>query len=535
MEAVNVDRGGQQERFKDMEATQVQVVSQGMVESIERAEVAMDAREEEGMEACRKKEEVRGQEQERQEQERQEHERKEHEKRESAQREGETENESIKKVVEECLARSHDSAQELEIKLLEAQERIKYLEENVVNCKKESAWMVVEIMKVQDLKIEMETKENSMTVYRKVIVLMGAEIKRLTERKGSKAEDGKLDAAEIKLKTVEKEMEDLVNKLNIVTGEKEYAEKSANNMESVLKTIIKAEEAIKLKAKRKTKCRDFNKPQGCSRGALCWFVHQDEIHEGGMVVKGDCSFWLEGRCKFPDQDCRNYHDPSKKGSKSRGLKEISQAVFGGGQDWSPPPGMVIQVRPAHGLEDENGCQTGMTQQVRPVQIMEDENNWQTGLINQDMPTQGLQDENGWQSGMVKQVRSAQGLEDKNGRQSGMVKLVRPAQGMEDENGWQTVLSKEARKKTKGAARGMGERESSAPQPEGQASQVASAGTTTQTFPVTGRLDQQGLHSVQGLEYQEWKADSKKRGFKRGGRRLAKVQTPAQGLGEQIRQ
>ena len=81
-----------------------------------------------------------------------------------------------------------------------------------------------------------------------------------------------------------------------------------------------------------------------------------------MVNKPDCSFWLEGRCRFSDEDCRKTHNPNKKGTKQTVTKRNNQAVFQIAQIQSPPPGLVRQQTSALGLEDEEGWITPMSKQ-----------------------------------------------------------------------------------------------------------------------------------------------------------------------------
>ena len=512
---------------------------QPALDSIEMVEVVTEARGEERIEAWGNDKDVRRKVQEKQEQEWQEQ-----ESRDLAQRKELAEDEYIKQIVEEYLERSQDSAQGmeiklveaqdsaqgLEVKLLEAQKRIKDLEESLSNAKKNSAQMEAETRKVQELKKEVENKEKSIVRYRNGLVLMGAEIKSLKDGKGSKLEEDKLNAAESKLKTVERELVDLGNKLKIVTGDKEYAEKSANNMENVLKTITKATEAMKAKPKSKTKCRDYNEPQGCSRAALCWFIHEVETQEGGMDEKGDCSFWLEGRCRFSDQVCRNNHNPSKKGSKSRGPKKTNQAVFGTGQPWSPPPGMVKQGRPALRLDGQNGWQNVRTKQCKKK-------------------TRGEVQWMGEQEHSAPQLEDQASLVGSHGVTPWVGEQEHPSPQLEDQA---SLLG------SPGVTTWLGEQEHSAPQLEDQARPVGPTGTSagtalTPTCPIVGGIDQivqysqeftnlvpllhsqyllqlqQGPQPSIELEDQEWRADSKRRGFKRGGRRLAKVQYSAQGM------
>ena len=59
-------------------------------------------------------------------------------------------------------------------------------------------------------------------------------------------------------------------------------------------------------------------------GARCKFEH--EVIQ--MEKKTDCSYWLDGHCRFEDKTCWNIHDPNKKGQKST----QSQPVFQEGQE-----------------------------------------------------------------------------------------------------------------------------------------------------------------------------------------------------------
>ena len=97
----------------------------------------------------------------------------EQERREFDKRKDETEDESVKNIVEVCLATSQNSAQGLEIDLMEAQKRIKHLEERLLSFREDSAWLMLEAKKVQELKNDVEKKENTIANYRKAMVLRG--------------------------------------------------------------------------------------------------------------------------------------------------------------------------------------------------------------------------------------------------------------------------------------------------------------------------------------------------------------------------
>ena len=74
-------------------------------------------------------------------------------------------------------------------------------------------------------------------------------------------------------------------------------------------------------------CRDALKPQGCSWGKRCMYFHppgsiQTSAQSGDSP---DCSFWLNGFCKYSESECRGKHEPSKCGSKPRRSTQLNSA------------------------------------------------------------------------------------------------------------------------------------------------------------------------------------------------------------------
>ena len=65
------------------------------------------------------------------------------------------------------------------------------------------------------------------------------------------------------------------------------------------------------------KCQAFL--QGlCDRGAECreaHFVNKERSSPNRLESKSDCSFWLDGWCKFNEERCGRKHEPAKKGTK----------------------------------------------------------------------------------------------------------------------------------------------------------------------------------------------------------------------------
>ena len=262
--------------------------------------------------------------------------------------------EVIKEFVEEWLAKVQGPAQGLETELDEARVKIKKLEEN-------QSLLLIESKKVQELKDVTRNQAEKIEKYEKAMNMMAVEIKNMQEGNVSKLIDGKMKAINEKLKIVEKVNEELVEKLRVETTEKEKAENSVNNVMSVMKTITRANEASNTERKSLRKCREVNKPKGCSWGTKCRFSHKQDEE---MANKTDCTFWLEGKCRFSDEDCRKTHDPTKKGTKQTVNKGTKQAVFQIAQVQSPPPGLARLQSSPRGLEDEEGWITPMSKQKR---------------------------------------------------------------------------------------------------------------------------------------------------------------------------
>ena len=71
--------------------------------------------------------------------------------------------------------------------------------------------------------------------------------------------------------------------------------------------------------KSKQLCRDVMKPEGFSWGKRCMYLHPPgRIQTSAQSEdRPDCSFWLDGYCKYSESECRGKHEPSKLGAKPR--------------------------------------------------------------------------------------------------------------------------------------------------------------------------------------------------------------------------
>ena len=85
----------------------------------------------------------------------------------------------------------------------------------------------------------------------------------------------------------------------------------------------------------RTVCRDLLSGW-CSYGSACRHFHPEGVGREAQVKQVDCIHWLDGSCMFPDNKCKNIHDPNKKGTKKKATK----------QDFSEALAMVKEVRDA---------------------------------------------------------------------------------------------------------------------------------------------------------------------------------------------
>ena len=94
--------------------------------------------------------------------------------------------------------------------------------------------------------------------------------------------------------------------------------------------------------KSKVKCREFKKPSGCAWGEQCRFEH---IEDQRLEKKTDCSYCMDGYCRFSEKECWNLHNPAKKGNKTKKSSEGSNPVFQEGQEVQEvPPGQESPSR-----------------------------------------------------------------------------------------------------------------------------------------------------------------------------------------------
>ena len=226
----------------------------------------------------------------------------------------------VKDMVEGWLARARNPASRMEAQLQAAEEKIRQIEHE----------------KNEELKIhEIKHQEQKMKIeqYEKVMMMMATEIKNLQDGKQPQIDDGKekaLREANDRLEKSKMENLELLRKLEEETKTKSEALDKVSTLTKVVEAVNNnVKEQRPSKNKKDINCRDYNTPKGCAWGSRCKFYHEEDQGLGKNV---DCSYWMEGHCRFSNKVCWNKHNPAMKGSKQKKGQEVQESVFQGGQE-----------------------------------------------------------------------------------------------------------------------------------------------------------------------------------------------------------
>ena len=240
----------------------------------------------------------------------------------------------FKELVEGWLAKAVNPASGMEAELQSAQEKIRQLEHKLQ-----------EERKIFELKHQEDNIQAEKHV--KVIMIMAREITNLQEGKSpelARANDKVLKDAQEKVTKAEKDNKELSDRLERTCKTLEEVIETRNTLMKVVESVSSNNAEVKKTKKNKLKiqCRDFDKPNGCQWGEQCRFLHG--VKQGLEKTK-DCSYWMDGECRYPEKVCWNKYDPAKKGHKSGEENASSQSVFQGGQqDQRLPPGQQAASR-----------------------------------------------------------------------------------------------------------------------------------------------------------------------------------------------
>ena len=237
-----------------------------------------------------------------------------------------------------------DSAYETEGTISEAVERIKYLEGE--NKTQEELIKSLELqmetkndllnlanVKAESLEIEIVNKNTRINTLAAAYKNMKVEMNKMKEENGggtnrdiAKKLKKATDDLKVKSKLLE-ESEKAKEELNIKVGKEMSLRAKAEGDTEMLQNCVKALQSVvdkqntkeNNKDKSKDRCTFLDKPGGCKKGSKCNFWHP----EGDVPRAGrpDCSFWMNGFCKYEAAECSKEHDPFKKGTKTRNKKD----------------------------------------------------------------------------------------------------------------------------------------------------------------------------------------------------------------------
>ena len=89
-------------------------------------------------------------------------------------------------------------------------------------------------------------------------------------------------------------------------------------------------EDVRGPGRKQTLCRDLGKPGGCRYKERCQFFHppgsNETFSQPSQWGKPDCSYWMDGHCKMPEERCKGKHDPTKFKTKPRVEKLVGPIV-----------------------------------------------------------------------------------------------------------------------------------------------------------------------------------------------------------------
>ena len=276
------------------------------------------------------------------------------------------------------------------VELASAIERIQILEEdlNETKAKLESLERAVETKdnlidlykgKNDELEIEALNSHTQTKKYERCFKLMTADVKKLQKEAsegGDKEAKGRIKKMTDQIKDkdkkiveTERHLLEMTKRANEEANKRVEAENKMKIMEKNLENLTKIMEMEKEKREAEMRqqqqagsreqpsqgrwgqgggqhgqgrniCRDLNKPGGCNWGSACRHIHPPGMGREDQIKITDCTHWMEGNCRFPDERCMYIHEESKKGTKKKTnrqdfaealamVKEVRDAVTGG--------------------------------------------------------------------------------------------------------------------------------------------------------------------------------------------------------------
>ena len=269
-----------------------------------------------------------------------------------------------------------DSSSGMEGTLKQAVERIKFLENEAISQEDLIKGMEAQIQtktdlvniansKAEEVTSKLEEKESMIKKFNSTFAFMKTEIAKLKEEKGGGTNQEiakKLKKTTDELKAMSKmvdEAEKAKEELNIKVGKEMSLRAKAEADNIIMQNCIKALQSVvdnKETNQKKTKerCSFLDKPGGCKKGEKCNFQNPEGVPT--TAGRQDCTFWMTGRCKYSETECRGEHDPAKKGINGKTRNEMT----GFAESLAQVLGQASQVEatrnPTQGLESQNSIQ-----------------------------------------------------------------------------------------------------------------------------------------------------------------------------------
>ena len=194
----------------------------------------------------------------------------------------------VREMVDFWLARAENPAPGMESELMSAKAKIQQLEHELKEDRK-----MFDIKHQEDI-LKAEKHE-------KVILMMAREIKNIKEGKEpeiSNQKDKALEKANKELAESKNETKDVSEKLEKAYKDNEEVTNTMNILKKVVESVTDNLPEKKSKQNKKNiKCREVSKPNGCSWGTKCKFDHGEYK---GLGKQTDCTYWMEGHCRFTE-------------------------------------------------------------------------------------------------------------------------------------------------------------------------------------------------------------------------------------------
>ena len=291
-------------------------------------------------------------------------------------------------VINEAIGQEGNLGQAVgRIKVLEEdigvnEELIKKMETELETAREMASIAVAKEASLEDKKA---TMKHHLDYFRRVSKTQFEEIKKMKAGTTNPEGERKLKEAESKIKNntktiegLEKAKKELIKKVEDEVSARAKAEADAAKFSKMVDILQECEGRRKeTMEKSKDKCRDVGRPGGCPRAGSCKYLHPALVKENKNV---DCHHWMNGKCRYSDNDCRFKQDPTKKDSKISKRKRSEESAPE--KDTSQQDfilGLVKALAQGNGLGGQGGPSRGLEGQRDSRPRMEIPNSSSRGM------------------------------------------------------------------------------------------------------------------------------------------------------------